>query len=208
MTLPSNERVTRRATGIGDLRLFGRYTAYQKDEQGRTLRIAPLFGFELPTGDDNARDRFGVLPGPLQVGSGSLDTFAGVVVTRQTLQYQVDTQLSYEHNSAANDFELGNVLRLDASLQYRLSSLESGEGVPSFVYGVIEANLAKRKKDRIDGVRNRNSGGTIFHLSPGLQYVTRRWIVEGILQIPVTQNLGADALEEDIAIRIGFRLNL
>ena len=200
-------RATHGASGIGDLRLFARYTVVQNDGPGRTFRIAPVFGFEVPTGGDDERDRLGVLPQPLQPGSGSLDPFAGVVLTYQTLTYQVDAQFGYEHNAEANGFEFGDVLRLDASLQYRLWPRELSAGVPGFVYAVIEANLAERDANTLNGVEDPNSGGTTFHLSPGLRYVTKRWIVEGIVQIPVTQELGGDALEEDFTVRVGFRFN-
>jgi hypothetical protein len=44
-------------------------------------------------------------------------------------------------------------------------------------------------------------------LSPGLQYVTKRWIVEGVVQLPVVQNLHGTALENDYVLRAGFRFN-
>lgn len=84
------QRITRRTTGIGDARLFARYTAFQRDRRGRSLRIAPILGLELPTGDDDDRDGLGRLPDSLQLGSGSWDPFAGVVATYQTLAYQAD----------------------------------------------------------------------------------------------------------------------
>jgi hypothetical protein len=113
-------RVTRDTNGIGDMRLFGRYTAYQKDMPGKSFRIAPFAGAELPTGDDNATDSLGVLPAPLQLGSGSWDPFVGIAITYQTLDYEIDLSASYKANTAANGFEFGDQARLDASLQYRL----------------------------------------------------------------------------------------
>lgn len=207
LTTPSGERITRDASGIGDARLFARYTAFRDDAPGRTFRVAPFLGIELPTGKDDERDSLGRLPQPLQLGSGSWDPFGGVVATWQTLDYQVDVQAAYELNTEANDFEFGDQARLDASLQYRLWPRELGEGVPGFLYGVIEANLADGDENAVGGVEDPNSGGTTFHLSPGIQYVTPRWIVEGIVQIPVTQELGGDAVEEDRTIRVGFRVN-
>ena len=46
-----------------------------------------------------------------------------------------------------------------------------------------------------------------LYLSPGLQYVTKRWIVEGGVQVPVVQNLNGLALENDYVVRAGFRFN-
>jgi hypothetical protein len=102
---PEGRRVERGDTGIGDARLFGRYTVFRDDVLGRTFRIAPFVGLELPTGDDDEHDGLGRLPQPLQLGSGSVDPFFGVVATWQTLDYQIDAQAGYQVNTEANDFE-------------------------------------------------------------------------------------------------------
>ena len=200
-------RIERGDTGIGDVRLFGRYTVFQDDAPGRNFRIAPFVGLELPTGDDDEHDGLGRLPQPLQLGSGSWDPFFGVVGTWQTLDYQIDAQASYQVNTEANNFEFGDVLSFDASLQYRLWPRELGPGVPGFLYGVVEANLIHRGKNEIDGRNDPDSGGTSLFLDPGLQYVTRRWVLEAIVQLPVFQDLNGDALKVDYVVRAGFRFN-
>lgn len=198
---------TRGSEGFADARLFARYTFVQRDRPGQTFRLGGFAGVELPTGKDDERDAFGWLPQPLQPGSGSLDGFGGVIATFQTLQYQLDAQISYEANREANGFEFGDVLRADASLQYRIFPRELGEGVPGFVYAVLEANFAHAQDNEIQGVDDPNSGGTSLFLSPGLQYVTKRWVLETIVQIPTVQNLNGMALEDDMIARAGFRVN-
>ncbi len=201
------QRVTRGDRGIGDLTLFGRYTAYQSDAPGRTFRVSPFLGVKAPTGRDDAQDGLGRLPPPIQLGSGSWDALGGVVATYQTLAYQIDSQLSYKANREANGFRFGNVATLDASFQYRLWPQTLGGGVPAFLYGVLEANLVRAEKNRIGGVDDPNSGGTKLFISPGLQYVTRKWILEAGVQIPVTQNLNGAALKNDYIFNAGFRIN-
>ena len=201
------QRVTRRATGFGDLTVFGRYTVHQKDQPGRTFRVAPFFGVKAPTGEDDETDALGRLPSSIQVGSGSWDPFVGVVATHQTLRYQVDSQFSYRVNNEANNLDAGDVMRLDGSFQYRLRPRELTGGVPGFLYGVIEANLIHRDKNRVGGSTDPNSGGTTLFLTPGVQYITKRWIVEGAAQIPVSQNLNGIALENDFIARISARFN-
>ncbi len=207
VTMPDGARATRKTSGIGDARLFGRYTVYQDDAPGRTFRVAPFLGLELPTGDDDDRDGLGRLPATLQLGSGSWDPFGGIVVTYQTLDYQIDAQASYKLNNEANGFEFGDEARLDLSLQYRLWPRELGAGTPGFLYGVLEGNLIHRGRNEIAGVDDRDSGGVSFFLSPGIQYVTRRWIAEAIVQVPVVQSLNGSALEDDFVVRAGFRVN-
>lgn len=200
-------RVSRSAQGFGDLSVFGRFTVVQRDRPGRNFRVAPFFGIKAPTGEDDATDALGRLPPSVQVGSGSWDPFIGVVATYQTLRYQVDSQLSYRANNEANNFQAGDIARLDGSLQYRLYPRKLTGGVPGFLYGVIEANLIHQDNNRVGGIEDPNSGGTRLFLTPGIQYVTKRWIVEGAVQIPISQDLNGMALENDYVARVSVRLN-
>ncbi len=143
----------------------------------------------------------------MQPGSGSWDPFGGLVVTYQTLDVQIDAQASYKANTEANGFEFGDVARLDASLQYRLWPRELSGGVPGFLYGILEANLIHQGKNVSAGADDPNSGGTTLLLVPGLQYVTKRWIIEAAVQIPVVQDLNGTALKKDYVVRAGFRFN-
>jgi len=207
VTTPGGQRVTRSTNGIGDARLFGRYTVFKDNFPGGNFRIAPFAGLEMPTGDNDDGDALGLLPATLQLGSGSWDPFAGVVATYQTLDFQIDAQASYKLNTGADNFEFGDEARLDASLQYRLWPRELSGGVPGFLFGVVESNLIHRSKNEAGGIDDPNSGGTTLFISPGLQYVTKRWIIEAIVQLPAFQDLGGSALGDDFTVRAGFRVN-
>lgn len=199
--------ISRSRRGFGDLTLLGRYTAYEYNAPGRTLRIAPFLGVKAPTGEDNAHDGLGRLPPPVQLGSGSWDALGGVVLTYQTLDFEIDSQVNYKANREANGFQAGNVASLDTSLQYRLWPRSLGAGVPAFLYGVLEANLVHSARDRSGRADDPNSGGTTLFITPGLQYVTRKWIVEAGVQIPVSQHLNGTALKNDYVFTTGFRIN-
>lgn len=202
-------RINRDTGGIGDVSIFGRYTTYQDDFIGGTFRIAPFLGVTAPTGDDNDRDRFGELPRPLQAGDGAWDGFGGVVTTYQTLQYQVDAQLLYRENGRHDGFARGDETRFDTSLQYRIwpHSLKGVSGTPGFVYALLESNLIHRERDETGNSTDANSGGTQWLLAPGLQYISRRWVVEGTVQLPVAEDPNGDAIQDDYIVRVGFRRN-
>jgi len=202
-----NGPVNRHASGLGDMKIFGRYTIYKNNFSGGNFRVAPFAGIKLPTGDNNRSDGLGRLPAAVQPGSGSWDPFGGIVMTYQTLAFQIDAEASYQANSTARGVASGDVSRLDASFQYRLWPRILGSGVPGFLYGVMEANLIHQNRNRIGGVTDPNSGGTRLFLVPGLQYVTRRWIIESSIQIPVVQELNGVALRNDYIARAGFRFN-
>lgn len=201
------ERIGRSTRGIGDVSLIARYTAYQDNFQGGNFRIAPFVGLQMPTGESTASDRFGRIPPPIQLGTGSWDPSAGVVATYQTLDYEIDGQASYQANMTANGFSARNVARLDGSFQYRLWPRELKGGVPGFIYGVLEANLIHQDKDRISGAADPNSGGTSLFIDPGVQYVTKNWVLEAIVQLPAIQNLNGTALRNDYTVLAGFRVN-
>ncbi len=207
LTPASGTRIERRVRGIADTLLFARYTAFRRDGRGHTLRIAPFFGLELPTGDNDDRDAAGRLPAPLQLGSGSWDFVGGAVLTRQTLDYEVDAQFSYKLNTRADGFRFGDELRLDSSFQYRLWPRQLGSGTPGFLYGSLEANLSSRQKNKTPGGSDPDSGGLSMFISPGIQFVAARWVIETVVQLPVVQNLNGLGLKDDFIWRGGFRLN-
>ncbi|NOX83979.1 MAG: transporter [Alphaproteobacteria bacterium] len=195
----------RESSGFGDARLFARYTVLQQNAPGKTLRLAPFIGVEAPTGTNRQSDVAGLLPPPLQLGSGSWDVFGGIVATYATTRWQTDAQISYRENTGANGFEAGNQYRADASLQYRLATPSFGNA-PGYLFAVFEANAIVTEKDQITGVANANSGGSVLILAPGIQYATRRWIAETAVQVPIAQDVNGP-LQKDVTIRAGFRVN-
>ncbi|MDQ6957464.1 MAG: transporter [Mariprofundaceae bacterium] len=203
-----NKRIRRQTQGLGDSKLFARYTVYQVDNPGDTFRIAPFVGLKMPTGSYKKQDALGFLPRTLQVGSGSWDSFAGIAMTRQTLDWEFDAATSYQVNTKASGFEFGDEARVDGSFQYRIvpDSLDD-VGVPAFIYAVLESNLIWNGKNKLAGATNMDSGGTTWNLVPGLQYVTRRYVLETAIQIPVMQQLNGSALETDWVWTAGFRWN-
>ncbi len=193
--------------GLGDVRLFARYTAFQQDAAGSTFRIAPFAGLELPTGRHDAHDTLGLLPGPVQLGSGTVDPFAGLVMTYATTDWQIDTSFSYQDNRKADGIEHGDVFKADASFQLRLWPEELSADTDSFLFGVLEANLVHEQKNEINGIRDANSGGTTLFIAPGLQYAAKNMIAEASVQIPVMQDLGGTRLQKDFIARASLRFN-
>lgn len=203
----NGQRLSRTSHGIGDLKLFARYTFLQHDARSKTFRIAGFAGFKAPTGDDSQRDALGSLPIPLQSGTGAWDGFGGVVLTYQVLDYQIDAQASFRQNGNANGFAMGDEARADVSFQYRMQPREMRSDTRHFLYGVLEANLVNQERNRILGTKDPDSGGTTLYLTPGIQFVTAKYILEAALQLPVLQKLHGNALETDYIFSAGFRIN-
>lgn len=199
--------VERGDNGLGDTTLMGRYQVFQMDRPGETFRGQLLGGLKFPTGQDDERDSLGRLPQPLQLGSGSYDPIVAGVFTWQRLRWQADFDVAYKINTEANDFRFGNTLSHDAAFQYRLLPWTLPEqGVPSFVYGVLELNGIWAERNKLDGGKVGDSGGYTLFLSPGLQYVTRRWVAEISVQLPIVQELNGNQLKTDYVLNAGFRI--
>lgn len=197
----------RDAFGIGDVSLFFRYTVYSKDAVGRTFRIAPFLGVKAPTGDDNKSDSLGLLPAPLQLGTGSWDVFGGLIVTYASVDWNLDVQSGFRVNTRHGGNKAGNLYRGDISFQYRLLPNKIDRATKGFFYGVIEANLIYQEKNTMNLLFDQNTGGTTLYIVPGIQYAVRRWVAELAVQIPVIQDLNGTALGRDFAIHTGLRLN-
>ena len=176
-TLRMDSGGERGAEGLGDSALLGRYQIFQSDPcPGETMRAQLLGGFKFPTGEDDERDLIGLLPRPLQLGTGSYDSLVGGVFTWQKLRWQTDFDVLAQLNTEANDFRFGNRLQHGAAFQYRLLPTDLPEdGVPSFLYGVLEFNGIWAGRNEFMGGDVPGSGGYTLYVSPGLQFVTRRW---------------------------------
>lgn len=193
--------------GLGDVTFLGRYQVFQLDRPGETFRAQLLGGLKFPTGKDDERDALGRLPQPLQLSSGSYDPVVGGVFTWQRLRWQADFDVVYKINTEANDFRFGNTLAHDAAFQYRLWPWTLPErGVPAFVYGVLELNGVWADRDEWRSGRVGASGGYTLLASPGLQYISRRWVAEVSVQLPVIQEWNGGQLETDYVFTAGFRV--
>lgn len=201
-------RVTRAATGFGDLTTLARVTAVAIDRSGETIRLAPFAGVKLPTGTDDRADGLGRLPEALQLGSGSWDPLLGTVFTWQKLRWELDASASYQRRTEAHGFRAGDEGRGEVSFQYRLVPRGAlGSGVPSYLYAVVESNAVWQGRDRLAGVPDPDSGGFTWYLAPGLQWVTLRTVLEAAVQVLVVKHTNGLGLREDFTGRLSLRVS-
>jgi len=198
---------SRQSSGLGDARVFARYTLLQRDGPGRTFRIAPFAGVKLPTGSSENTDVIGILPKGVQSGSGTFDGFAGVVMTWANTNWQNDSQLSFQSNGVKAGFQSGSGFNADTSFQLRIDDQALGGGAPAYLYAVLEAGASFKARDRLNGIEITQSGGETIHLAPGLQLAARRWIAEISVLAPIVQNLNGAPIKPDFQTRIGLRIN-
>ncbi len=199
MTMPNGERLSQFMGSFGDISVFGRYTAYERDRAGSTLRISPLLGFVAPAGGL-------VVPTGFLPGSWGIE--AGVITTYQTLDYELDASVTNIAPTNGAGFFSG-VTELDGNFQYRIWPITIGQGLPNFLYAGIETNFIDQGTDNLNGMLY--SEGSMLFLDPTLQFVTESWLLEAAIQVPVYQNLtnyhGFQGLSTAYILHLGFRFN-
>lgn len=204
----SGSRRKRGDSGIGDITLLNKYRIYTKDYPGKTSRLSILGGIELSAGEDDEEDGLGRLPPDLQLGSGSFDPVIGAAYTQQALNTEFDIDFTYKFNTeGANDFESGDLLKYNLAYQHRIWPFElPEEGVYSQLNFVLELNGQYQEKNKSSGMRVIDSGGHIIFLSPGIQFVMERFVLESSIQLPIIQDLNGSQLETDYIATVGTRI--
>lgn len=201
LTDPSEKRIDKNGNGIGDLNLIARYTVYSRDYPSGTFRIAPLAGVKLPTGDDDLEP----------ITTDSIDFQLGGVstVTWDFGRHEIDADVIYRIKTEAENFEKGDDFVYDLAYEFRVYPWTLPDvGAPNFIYLVAEANGLFSQKSNINSNTINDSGGHILFLSPGLQFATKRYILESSIQLPVIQDLNGNQVETDFVLTAGFRVNL
>lgn len=166
--------------GIGDIPVLGKYRFYQNDQPGRTTRWAVIGGVELPSFDN-------------VFSSESVDPVIGTVWTHQRLEWWVDWNLQYQFNTGSG-IHNDDALRVNAAASYPLRYGEQERSGSWRLYAIGEVNglfLTDGSKQML--------------VSPGLQLITARWIMEGGIQLPVHQNMKSPRLDTDMTMVFSFR---
>ena len=189
----------RRDKAVGDFRLLGRYTFFADDYAPlSTRRVAVLAGMKFPTG----ADRF---------GTPSFDPIFGAVGTWAANRHEFDLDALFTVTTERHDFEAGDEFRYDLAYRYRLWPERFGRRLLQ-LNGLLELNGRWMGKTRTNGITVEASGGNVLFLSPGAQFITKRFIVEASVQVPVWQDLNGPQLEDDftavLSVRIPFTLGL
>ncbi|MBI2447653.1 MAG: transporter, partial [Candidatus Omnitrophica bacterium] len=112
-----------------------------------------------------------------------------------------------QFNTEDNNFEFGDVLKYNLAYQKRiLPQVLPERGVYSQVNLVLEFNGEYAQKDKSGGSIIEDSGGNTLFISPGIQWVTKRWILETSIQLPVIQDLNGSQIETDYIAVTSLRL--
>jgi len=207
-----NNGYSSKATGLGDVRVIGRYFGFTEQKQWGLQ-----FGLKLPTGKTDQTSSNGsaaVDPG-LQLGTGSTDLIIGVYKFGRILRaddwgYYGNLQLqsaittkNIPSNLAALETQ-GNYRPGDSfNLNFGLNYHGFEDWVPT-----IQVNLIDKKADSGGASDTWSTGGTLLYLTPGLLVdVSQMTQAYGNLQLPIYQNLNGIQLAPAWVASVGVRVH-
>jgi len=72
---------------------------------------------------------------------------------------------------------------------------------------VIEGNITRQGNARFEDLETANTNGTRFSISPGVQYVTPRWIADLAVTIPITDSFDNVTLTPNYSVLTSLRVN-
>lgn len=155
--------------GIGDINVFAEYRFYKHEG----TNIAAIVGFKAPTGKTSRNtddgERFEL---EFQPGSGSWDANLGAAFTQEMGPVSFDASVVYTFVTEGKQHtDLGDIFTYNAALSYRVLG-QSGQSYlpPDFAIDLIaEVNGEWRDKEKTRGDYDKNSGGNIVYISPGIR---------------------------------------
>ena len=195
----SGDRNTWRFTGVGDLLVELRWTAW-RGEGAHTPAMALTLGGKFPTGRTGAHNDSDTAEVPLQPGSGSYDAIVGAVYTQNLgrgaggRDRSFFARTAYRKNGpGSRRYQLGDEFQATLGAAFPvLKPLDLN----------AQASLRVRRKDQPGDTPEDVSftGGEDIHLSPGLRW---HWggglSTYGYLQLPVYQRVNRQQLGADRA---------
>jgi hypothetical protein len=176
--------------GLGDIIVLAQYQIYNTTPvEGNNFRQRAFIGggIKLPTGAYNKKAEGDELDPHMQIGTGSVDylTVATYIFKYKSLGYSAD--VTYKINTAnSNDFQFANRLNVSGTFFYQKKiaaiTLMSGAGLYYEQAGY----------DKALGVKQINTGGNALLVNTGLDTYFKRFSLNLVAQLPVSENLNGN----------------
>lgn len=190
VTVPRVERAAKvrhgretRVSGLGDVKLSGKYRFFRQLGRWRDRQAAIGFGAELPTGARRTLAPDAGLPLALreavQPGSDSTDFFADLSYQQAHRRHVQAAAIGYRRNGEGRGYRFGDEMRLD--LDAEAIVLPRHYEVPGHeVFALLEGSIVHREADRLRGASVPGTRRTELLLAPGLEYVATEQLALGL----------------------------
>lgn len=204
------------SSGYGDLLLLGQYQITNSN----STNISGIFGIKPPTGETDVKDDDGVrFETEFQPGTGSWDVFLGGAISKNSGKLGYHANILYNKtNGGSQSTEIGDAFSYNVALTYRLNGDEHTSHNHSHDDGVegnelqwdliVELNGDTRSKNKISGVSEDNSGGTLVFISPGFRVTSGAFSGFLSIGIPVIEDQNGKQTDIDKRITAGISFSL
>jgi len=211
--------------GAGDTMLMTKTLLYADDFLVPKSQISLLLGVSIPTGSINQDERGQLLPYSMQLGSGTLDPFFGILYEGSSSPLWWGANASFLARAYENykSYNLGDEYRLDLYGMYQARHNLLGElQIKSKYVGHLEGQAREIEQDG-DGHMNGNPsmafmsnlydpdnyGGSTVDLSAGIQWQPfHNHILNAQFSFPLYQNLHGTQLERDFTTSITYYIEV
>jgi hypothetical protein len=200
---PANGAYTSSGSGLGDVRVVGRYFGLTEQHN-----LGLQFGLKLPTGKKNQIANDGsdtpVDPG-LQRGTGTTDLILGAYYFDSLSEHwgyftQGTFQAALNHSTMdAGSYKPGNNLNLSVGARYT--------GFASFT-PTVQLNARYAKRDSGEAADTYATGGTLVYLTLGaIAPVSDKVAPYVNVQLPVYQNVNGIQLTPKYIVSVGAKVS-
>jgi hypothetical protein len=208
LTNPSADETNLTNNGIGDIKVFTRYSLKSPKKGNSYFAIVDL-GLSLPTGDtdkefliDTKKGKIKKIPTGMQLGDGSVDPMIQFAITKLLSNSRLDLSTRYTANQEGdNDYKKGDEFNYNLAYSYAVNKIMDLQ---------VEINGIYSSKNKNYGIENENSGGNIIYITPGIHFkLNKRLIISGGVQLPVYRDLNGSQLSNDykIVTKLAYRWN-
>ncbi len=188
------------AAGLGDLSWLAQYRFFN----GERVAASLIGGLKTPTGSTHEKDGNNRLETEFQPGTGSWDWLLGVSSSAGVGGLGFHANLLYNLTTeGARNSEIGDAFFYNLGIVYRLFNSED-PGAQHHDHShvtwdvMLEVNGEKRQKNEIAGDKERNSGGDVIYLSPGIRVSSSSsWSLFMSLGKPIYDNFNGRQTDND-----------
>jgi hypothetical protein len=202
------------SAGFGDLLVMSNYRFLSANG----LDASILFGVKAPTGETHDKDDHGErFEAEFQPGTGSWDYLLGAAVSQTNGDVGYHANILYNKTSEGSQHtEVGDALSYNAAVTYRLSSHDHAshdhqhpDTSTEVKWDIsLEANGETRRKNKVFGESEDNSGGTTVYLSPGIKVSAGDFGGFISVGIPVIENTKGIQTDVDARVVAGLSFSL
>ncbi len=210
VVVPNGVRFTTNTSGFGDIKLSGLYRLYQQGEHNFHLNV----GISLPTGSTDERGPTpaaanGVLPYPMQLGSGTYDLMPGVTYSGQSPDFSWGAQLIGTVRLGENDedYTLGDKIEATGWVARKWSgALSTSFRIAAQDWGNIDGADTRLQLIVPTAIANLRGGQRIDALI-GMNYKMAGFRLAAEVGMPVHQDLDGPQLETDWVATVGWQFS-